>query len=239
MNDNRVGGIALIAGALSGIVTLTFHPAGGQHRVTPAQLETLIAVVIGVHALAIAGLPVSFAGGLALARRIDSPLRLALLGLIVYGFGLVAMMAAATMSGLVIPPLLRQMAAPGSGGEWHSFMNYTHALNQAFARIGALATSISIFLWSYLLLSRPSLSRTLGIYGLLSAGCVIAAMIAGRLDTELHGFRVVTLLQAIWFIAAGVLLCRDKNKAYACNPSSAFQSSGSSVSEAAATFSSR
>jgi hypothetical protein len=47
------------------------------------------------------------------------------------------------------------------------------------------------------------------------------------------------MLQAIWFIAAGVLLWREKNEAYACNPSSAFQFSGSSVSEAAATFSSR
>src|SRR3954469_20051517 len=239
MNDNRIGGIALILGALSGIVTLTFHPSGGQHHVTLAQLETLIAVVVGVHALAIAGLPISFAGGLALTRRIDSPLRLALLGLIVYGFGLIAMMGAATMSGLVTPPVLRQMVAPGSGGEWHTFMNYTHMLNQAFARIGALATSVAIFLWSLLLIRRSPLARILGAYGLLSAACVIVTVIAGRLGLELHGFRIVTLLQAMWFIGAGVLLWRDNVGGYASTSSSAVQSSGSSASDLAATFSSR
>src|SRR6185312_7005832 len=103
MKDNRLGGLALILGAISGIVTLTFHPSGGAHRVTPAQFEVLIGVIIGVHALAITGLPVSFAGALALTRQIDSPARLAVLGLIVYGFGAVAVMVAATMSGLVTP----------------------------------------------------------------------------------------------------------------------------------------
>src|SRR6266480_3815337 len=103
MNDNRLGGLALILGAVSGIVTLTFHPSGGAHHVTPAQFEVLIAVIVGVHALAIAGLPVSFAGALVLTRRIDSPVHIGVLGLIIYGFGGVAMMAAATMSGFVTP----------------------------------------------------------------------------------------------------------------------------------------
>ena len=49
MNDNRLGGLALILGALSGIITLTFHPAGGSHHVSPAQFEVLIAVIVGVH----------------------------------------------------------------------------------------------------------------------------------------------------------------------------------------------
>src|SRR4051812_43650216 len=101
MKDNRLGAVALICGAVSGIITLTFHPGGGQHRVSPAQFEMLIAIVVGIHALAMCGLPLSFAGALALSRRIDSPFRLELLGLIIYGFGLVAMMGAAAMSGLV------------------------------------------------------------------------------------------------------------------------------------------
>ncbi|HJT80340.1 MAG TPA: hypothetical protein VJ719_04005, partial [Chthoniobacterales bacterium] len=110
MNDNRLGGLALILGAVFGILTLTFHPAGGSHHLSPAQFERLIPIIVGVHALALFGLPISFAGGLALTRRIDSPARLALLGLIVFGFGLVAVLAAATMSGLVMPDMLRQIA---------------------------------------------------------------------------------------------------------------------------------
>jgi hypothetical protein len=160
MNDNRLGGLALILGALSGIVVLTFHPAGGEHRVTPAQFEILIAVVVGVHALAITGLPVSFAGALALTRQIDSFRRLALFGLIVYGFGLVAVMIAATMSGLVMPDLIRQSVShTAAADQSHTLMAYTHTINQGFARIGAIAFSVAIFLWSVVIVKNRTMPR--------------------------------------------------------------------------------
>jgi len=209
MNDNRLGGLALILGALSGIITLTFHPAGGSHRVTPAQFEILIAVIVGVHALAICGLPIAFAGALALTRRIDSPMRIALFGLIVYGFGLVAVMAAATMSGLVTPDILRQVVAKsGSADQLHPLISYTHSLNQGFARVGAVAFSVAIFLWSLVAMRTRTLPIALVIYGLVTAGALIVAVVLGYLDLELHGFRVITLIQSLWFLAAGVILWR-------------------------------
>jgi hypothetical protein len=209
MNDNRLGGLALILGAISGIITLTFHPAGGQHRVTPAQFEVLIAVIIGVHVLAIAGLPVSFAGALALTHRIDSPLRLALFGLIIYAFGTVAVMAAATMSGLVTPGILRETAGHAAAGDqWHMFMSYTHSINQAFAKIGAVAFCLAILLWSTVILKNRVMPLGLGIYGVLSSIAIVVTILIGKLDVELHGFRVITLAQAIWFVAAGICLWR-------------------------------
>ena len=55
MKDNRLGGIALILGAVSGMITMSLHPVAGAHPITPAQFEKLTALMIGVHALAIAG----------------------------------------------------------------------------------------------------------------------------------------------------------------------------------------
>jgi hypothetical protein len=215
MNDNRLGGLALMLGAVSGLVTLTFHPGGGgQHRVTQAQFETLIVVIIGVHAFAITGLPVSFAGALALIRRIDSPLRLALLGLIVYGFGLAAMMAAATISGLVSPDILRQIVARSAASDqWQILMTYNHSINQGFARVGAVAFSVAILLWSLLIVKRRSLPIALGIYGMISAIGVIAALFSGLLDLDLHGFRVITLIEALWFFLAGLFLWKTHDSA--------------------------
>lgn len=209
MNDNRLGGLALILGALSGIITLTFHPAGGSHHVTPAQFEILIAVIVGVHALAICGLPICFAGALALTRRIDSPMRLALFGLIIYGFGLVAVMTAATMSGLVTPDMLRQIVTKsGSADHLHPLINYTHSLNQGFARIGAVAFSVAIFSWSLVAIRTRTLPIALALYGLISSGAIIVALVIGYLNLDLHGFRVITLIQSLWFFAAGVVLWR-------------------------------
>jgi len=212
MNDNRLGGLALILGAISGILTLTFHPGGGggAHRVTPAQFEVLVAVIIGVHALALCGLPISFIGALALTRRIDSPLRLALFGLTIYGFGLVATMVAATMSGLVTPDILRKMTAHDSAtDQWHTLMFYTHAINQAFARVHVIAFSVAISLWSLAILKRPGLPRMLAVYGIVAAVFVVIAIVSGTLNMELHGFRITTLIQALWFLFAGVFLWRS------------------------------
>lgn len=213
MNDNRLGGLALMLGAVSGIITLTFHPGGGgQHHVSPAQFEMLIAVIIGVHAFAITGLPVSFAGALALTRRIDSPLRLAVLGLIVYGFGLVAMMAAATISGLVSPGILRQIVAHSAASDqWQTLMTYNHSINQGFACVGTVAFSVAILFWSILIIKRQTLPIALGIYGIISAIAVVVSLFAGLLDLDLHGFRIITLVQAIWFFLAGMFLWRTRD----------------------------
>jgi hypothetical protein len=209
MNDKRLGGLALILGAISGIVTLTFHPSGAAHPVTPGQFEALVAIIIGVHALALSGLPLSFAGALALTHQLDSRFRIAILGLVVYGFGLVAMMIAATLSGLVIPHLLRQLIADrAASGEWHRLMDYTHSLNQAFAQIGAFGFSIAILLWSVAVISRQNRELILGVYGIVCAIAVCVALMFGVLNMELHGFRVITLAQAMWFILAGIYLWR-------------------------------
>ncbi|HZR78323.1 MAG TPA: hypothetical protein VFA58_03900 [Chthoniobacterales bacterium] len=212
MRENRLGAIALIIGAISGIVVLTFHPGGGggsAHRVTPAQFEILIGVIVGVHVLAISGLPFCFLGATALSRKIDTPNRVALVALVVYGFSLLAMMIAATMSGLITPALLRKVAthAPDAD-QWHMFSQYTHTVNQAFAQIGALGTCVAIILWSVIIIKRRVLSMSLGIYGVILGLAILVCFFAGKVDLELHGFQLITLAQSIWFVVAGIFLWR-------------------------------
>src|SRR3954469_4107979 len=173
MNDNRLGGFALIFGALSGIVTMLLHPVGaahgggGAHIMTPAQFEGFIALSIGVHALAIAGVPFLFLGALVLARRLDSPARIALTGLAIYAVALVAVMIAPAMSGLVGSEVLRKAVGPAPGNEqWRMLMEYNHMINQAFARIFVVGSCAALFLWSWRMLANRLFPRALGIYGL-------------------------------------------------------------------------
>ena len=79
--------------------------------------------MVGVHVLAIAGIPFSFLGSLALTRRLDSTGRIALTALVIYGLGLVAVMIAPAMSGLVGTEIIRKMIARAPGGEqWRTLM---------------------------------------------------------------------------------------------------------------------
>src|SRR5437868_13925283 len=134
MKDNRLGGIALIIGAVSGMITMTLHPVAGAHPITPEQFEKIARLMVGVHVLAIAGIPFSFLGALVLTRRLDSPGRIALTGLVIYGLGLVAVMIAPAVSGLVGTALMRKMIAH-AGEQWHTLMEYNYLINQAFAKI--------------------------------------------------------------------------------------------------------
>jgi hypothetical protein len=206
MKDNRLGAIALLIGALGGIFVLTFHPGGG-HRITPAQLDSLILVIIGVHALAIATMPFSFAGTLALTREFPSRARLGILALIVYALGLVAMMSAATMSGLVTPGILRHMVTHDAASEqWQVLFGYTHSLNQGFAEIGTVSSSVAILLWSIVLITKEPFRLFVGIFGSLLGVVILGALFSGTLNLELHGFRLITLGQVLWFILAARLL---------------------------------
>lgn len=211
MNDNRLGGSALIFGALSGIITMILHPvAGGAHRLTPAQFETLTALMIGVHALAIVGIPFLFLGALTLTRRLDSPGRLAFLALAIYGVSLVAVMIAPAMSGLVGTEILREIVAAGAGGEpWRLLMDYNHMINQAFTRIYVVASCVAIALWSVMVVKRRALSRWIGFYGLLYAAVALGALFSG-LKMDVHGFGLIIFGGAFWLISVGVLLLRAK-----------------------------
>lgn len=207
MKDNRLGGFALIIGAVSGMITMTLHPVAGAHPITPEQFEKIARLMVGVHVLAIAGIPFSFLGGLALTRRLESPGRIALTGLVIYGVGLVAVMIAPAMSGLVGTEIIRKMIAH-AGEQWHALMEYNYLINQAFAKIFVVASCSAIALWSFVMVRNRALSVALGLYGLVLAAILLSAMVTGGLALDVHGFGLVIFGQAIWFIVAGVFLSR-------------------------------
>lgn len=209
MNDNRLGGSALILGAISGMITMSLHPVAGSNPITPAQFEKLAALAVGVHALAIAGIPFCFLGALALLRRLDSPTRVGLAALVIYSCGLVAVMIAPAMSGLVGTDVLRQIVAREPGAEqWRVLMRYNYMINQAFAQIFVVASSAAITLWSLEIVRKRALGVGLGIYGVVLGPVIVVALLSGRLALDVHGFGLIMFSQAAWFVIAGVLLWR-------------------------------
>ena len=191
------------------MITMSLHPVAGAHPITPDQFEKIAMFMIGVHVLAIAGIPFSFLGALALTRRLDSPGRIAMTGLVIYGLGLVAVMIAPAMSGLVGTEIIRKMIAHVPGTEqWRTLMEYNFLINQAFAKIFVVASCSAIALWSYMIVKHHAFPIALGIYGLLLGPVLVIAMMTGGLSLDVHGFGLIIFGQAIWFIVAGILLCR-------------------------------
>src|SRR5438105_4984001 len=211
MTDDKKGGIALIAASLAGILTMSLHPTGWDLS-APDKLAPMALLLVAVHALAVASMPVLFLGALALSRRLASPDRLALAALVVYGFALAAVLVAAVVDGFVVPSLAREiMTAPPPATEEWRIAHYNGLLNQSFARVFLVASSTSIVLWSVSILRSRTLAPSVAIYGLLVGPAVIAAVVSGlRLDP--HGAGSLILAQSLWFIVVGTLLWRFKPK---------------------------
>ncbi|MBK7878413.1 MAG: hypothetical protein IPJ77_22385 [Planctomycetes bacterium] len=209
MNDSRLGGTALILGAVGTMVTMAAHPTG--HDLASAEhFERVAFLAKAVHALAIASVPITFLGVLALARRLDGPDRSAIAGLVVFGFAAVSVVAAAVVSGFVTPELMRRHLDVDAAEklQLHHVLDLAHELNQAFARVYVVASSVAIGLWSVAILRGRGLAKGLGGYGLVLGAAATVGILSGHLRLDVHGFGAVVLGQAVWWITAGVLLRR-------------------------------
>jgi hypothetical protein len=186
---------------------MAVHPHGA---ISPAQVESMARNLTIVHSLALASLMVLFLGVLGLAQRLKSADRLDIAALVLFAFASVAVMSAAVMDGLVAPNILRRLveAGAGAGESWRIVFRYNFEINQAFARLYAVTSSIAIILWSVSMLKNRALARGLGIYGCVIGPVAVLAVASGRLGMDVHGFGAVVLGQAIWFVTAGVLLRR-------------------------------
>jgi hypothetical protein len=164
MTDDRLSGLALIAGSGGMIITMSLHPTG---HVAADQVESMIHMLIAVHALALACVPVQFLGAWGLSRRVASPNHLAVTGLVLYTFALLAVINAAVADGLVMPSLLRQIVAsaglPQAIDGWRMMSRYNFYVNQAYAQVFVAASSVAIVLWSASTWHSRELARGLAI----------------------------------------------------------------------------
>jgi hypothetical protein len=129
MTNERLSGLALIAGSAGVIITLSLHPSG-RGLFAPDTFAAEARKLIAVHSLALACLPIWFLGACGLTRRVgssgDSGKQVGFAGLVLYGFALAAMMTAVVFDGLVTPGLAARInEATGTVGQgWRIAFNY-------------------------------------------------------------------------------------------------------------------
>jgi hypothetical protein len=231
MTDNRLGGIALLAGQLGLILTLSLHPSG---KISPAEVDHMVRKLIAVHSIALAALPLMILGALGLTRALPSPNRLSIAAFVFYSFAVAAMLSGIVVDGLVMPRLLPHLAeaaqtaaaagahgpasasAPASGDVWRTLLKYNGYLDMAFVQVSLIASAAAILIWSIVMVFGKSLSRPAGIYGLVLGAIVIIGVFSGALGAE-HAITIVAFGQASWLIIVGGLLCAQP----ATNPESA------------------
>lgn len=207
--SDRPAGIALIAGSLVGLVVMALHPTG-RDLFHSGHFESVLQLSTAVHLLALGSTPLMFLGALGLSRRLSFASNLVIAALAFYAFSLIAVMNAAIMSGLVNSSVARMMstATPPESDTWSVLFHYTGHLNQSYALVYVVGSSLAIFLWSLFMARTAVLSRGIGIYGCIIAPITALAVLAGHVRLDVHGFGAIILTQSIWFILVGQNLCR-------------------------------
>jgi hypothetical protein len=148
------------------IITMISHPGG---KISPAEVDHVARMLIVVHSLALASIPIIFLGVWGMTRRIGGADRLAWAGLVLYALASIAVMNAAVFDGLIAPVLMRKIVAatPETRDVWQTQMNFNFQMNQAFARVYAVGSSLAVLLWSVSILRYRTMGLGVGIYGVV------------------------------------------------------------------------
>lgn len=208
MKNPTISGILLISGAVFGVLVMLAHPTA-HDLITAADPGRRAAGNVAVHAVALVTLPMLFLGLWGLTRRL-APSDLSLAALVLYGFGGVATVPAAVMSGFVATEVILDMDGVGAASRELSFalLRYTGLVNRGFYACAVVAVSLAILLWSAAILRGRRLSRSAGIVGLVVGAVVPLGLFSGHLGLGLHGAGIITGAQSVWLVWVGTLLVR-------------------------------
>lgn len=198
---------ALVVGILGSLVVMALHPTGADVLASTAAGRG-DALARSIHAGAIGLQPLLLAGYLGLALML--PRRdLAVLGFSVYAVGTAAVVMAATLSGLVITPLLEAtLSASDATRELLSAQaRFAFLMNQSFTKVFVVLAGIAIGCWSVAMRGDARFPAALRWLGMLLAVAGVIGIAAGLIALDVLGFGLVVLAQATWTCwVAGCLL---------------------------------
>ena len=213
MKNPTLSGLLLIAGAVAGVLVMLGHPTA-HDLMTAADPGRRAAGNVAVHSVALATLPMLFLGLSGLTRRLDGG-DLSLAALVLYGFGAVATVPAAVMSGFVATDLILDMDGAGAASRELSLalLHYTAQVNRGFYACALVAVSLATLLWSAAILRGRRLSRGAGIVGMIVGAAILIGFLSGLVGLDVHGVGIMTGAQSVWYVWIGVLLVRAGRRA--------------------------
>ncbi len=210
----RASGVVLALGAIVMLVFMALHPTTHVHNAPGFLTRNLSGIV---HGTLIGAMGLLALGLLGFAERLG-PHRMAVrAGFIAYAIGTVAHTGAATVNGFIVPGLVGAYAGASPHADHGALTEQLRPLlllcrevNGSAARLGVVAMSIAVVLWSLVLVRRPGAARAIGVLGLI-CGLIPPVLLAGNLlPMNVQGFRVRVIVQAIWYLAVSVQLIRGR-----------------------------
>jgi hypothetical protein len=214
MKQNSIAGSALIAAVLGFVLTMAFHPTGGDFAGGSEALARATHRAVGSHGLALVSIPAALFGFLGLSRWLGLRRAPVSAAFILYAVSSAALLCAALVSGFVAPDLIRERTAadPADRSAWHALLAYNFLLNQAFAKVGVAAFSGAMIFWSASLPRSGALARTAQVLGIAIGTATLLVLGHGFVRLDVRGFGWIVLSEAAWILPVAILLLRAPDR---------------------------
>ena len=216
--DVRLAGLAILASAIISTATVALD-RGASGKTTLEILQSMVQVQSwhqNVHVVAMACLCGLMYGYTVLSQRLDLRRSPVLIGLLTYALGSVLMFAATILDGFISTGIAADFVngtpEAAQAARWMIHVVESIALTD-IARVAWVLQSVAAIAWSVALLRDAGMRRVVGCIGLVAGGLPAAMVIAAGAQMDLSVVVGTLLLQAVWNVAAGVLMLRERSSA--------------------------
>ena len=218
MGDARLAGLAILASAIVSTATVALD-RGASGKTTQEILQSMVQIQAwhqNVHVVAMACICGLMYGYTVLSQRLDLRRAPVLIGLITYGLGSVLMLGATLLDGFISTGIAADFVngtpEAAQAARWMIHVVEAIALTD-IARVAWVLQSVAAIAWSVALLRDAGMRRAVGCVGLVAGGLPAAMVIAAGSQMDLSVVIGTLLLQAVWNLAAGVLMLRERSPA--------------------------
>lgn len=217
-SDTRLAGFAVLASAIVSTATVALD-RGASGQTTQEILQSLVQIQSwhqNVHVVAMACLCGLMYGFTVLSQRLDLRRTPVLIGLITYALGSILMLGATLLDGFISTGIAADFVngTPEAmqAARWMIHVVESIALTDT-ARVAWVLQSVAAIAWSVALLRDAGMRRVVGCIGLIAGALPAAMVIAAGSKMDLGVVIGTLLLQAVWNLAAGVLMLRERPSA--------------------------
>jgi hypothetical protein len=203
-------GIALIIFTTLLLFTMVLHPAGGSTE----HLIRIATTIIISHSVAILSLPFGWIGFWGLTKRLGTDHFLSMMGFGLISLGLIAVLLAATVNGIVMPLFLQHFESVDAENITliKPILEYGFSINHAFDYIYSVSFILAILCWSVAIICTRKLNEWIGYFGIGLFLMLSLLLISGVAVNSLKGLRFFFSGVVGWIILSGVALLKQGSK---------------------------
>lgn len=214
--DVRLAGVAVLASAIVSTATVALD-RGASGKTTLEILQSMVQIQSwhqNVHVVAMACICGLMYGYTVLSQRLDLRRAPVLIGLITYAIGGVLMFSATILDGFISTGIAADFVngtpEAAQAARWMIHVVEAIALTDV-ARVAWVLQSVAAIAWSIALLRDAGMRRVVGYIGLIAGGLPAVMVIVAGAQMDLSVVVGTLLLQAVWNLAAGVLMLRERS----------------------------